>query len=66
MTATIRGGIVGATVIQGGSGWGASAHVPALTAPPQYELSSACGCPVTGELMPSLRLCGERILFLED
>ena len=26
----IRVGIVGATVTQGGSGWGANAHVPAL------------------------------------
>ena len=30
MADTIRTGIVGATVTQGGSGWGANAHVPAL------------------------------------
>ena len=30
MTDKIRVGIVGATVTQGGSGWGANAHVPAL------------------------------------
>jgi hypothetical protein len=28
MADTIRVGIVGVTVSQGGSGWGASAHVP--------------------------------------
>jgi predicted dehydrogenase len=39
MTDKIRVGIVGATVTQGGSGWGANAHVPALKALPQYELA---------------------------
>jgi len=38
----IRVGIVGATVTQGGSGWGANAHVPALRALPQYELKAVC------------------------
>ena len=32
MADKIRVGIVGATVTQGGSGWGANAHVPALKA----------------------------------
>jgi predicted dehydrogenase len=38
----IRVGIVGATVTQGGSGWGANAHVPALRALPHYELKAVC------------------------
>src|SRR5712692_3361536 len=38
----IRVGIVGATVTQGGSGWGQNAHVPALKALPQYELKAIC------------------------
>src|SRR4026208_406235 len=38
----IRVGIVGATVTQGGSGWGANAHVPALKALPDYELQAVC------------------------
>ena len=38
----IRVGIVGATVTQGGSGWGANAHVPALKALPDYELRAIC------------------------
>src|SRR5580765_1644072 len=38
----IRVGIVGATVTQGGSGWGANAHVPALKALPHYELKAVC------------------------
>ena len=42
MTDKIRVGIVGATVTQGGSGWGANAHVPALKALPQYELTAVC------------------------
>ena len=42
MTDKIRVGIVGATVTQGGSGWGAHAHVPALKALPGYELSAVC------------------------
>jgi predicted dehydrogenase len=42
MTDKIRVGIVGATVTQGGSGWGANAHVPALKALPQYELAAVC------------------------
>ena len=36
MADTIRTGIVGATVTQGGSGWGANAHVPALHLLPDY------------------------------
>ena len=42
MTAKIRVGIVGATVTPGGSGWGANAHVPALHALPEYELTAVC------------------------
>jgi predicted dehydrogenase len=42
MTDTIRVGIVGATVTQGGSGWGAHAHVPALKALSGYELTAVC------------------------
>ncbi len=42
MTDKIRVGIVGATVTQGGSGWGANAHVPALKALPGYELPAVC------------------------
>jgi predicted dehydrogenase len=42
MTDPIRVGIVGATVTQGGSGWGANAHVPALKALPRYELKAVC------------------------
>src|SRR5262250_2631274 len=42
MTDKIRVGIVGATLTQGGSGWGANAHVPALKALSQYELKGIC------------------------
>ena len=42
MTNKIRVGIVGATVTQGGSGWGANAHVPALSILPDYELRAVC------------------------
>lgn len=42
MAAKVRVGIVGATVTQGGSGWGANAHVPALHALPDYELKAVC------------------------
>src|SRR3989475_5395022 len=42
MTDKIRVGIVGATVTQGGSGWGQHAHVPALKALPGYELKAVC------------------------
>ena len=42
MAEIIRVGIVGATVTQGGSGWGANAHVPALQALPNYELKALC------------------------
>jgi predicted dehydrogenase len=38
----IRVGIVGATVTQGGSGWGANAHVPAISILPDYELKAVC------------------------
>src|SRR5215510_4483386 len=38
----IRVGIVGATVTQGGSGWGANAHVPALKSLPDFELKAVC------------------------
>jgi predicted dehydrogenase len=42
MADKIRVGIVGATVTQGGSGWGAHAHVPALHALDEYELKAVC------------------------
>jgi predicted dehydrogenase len=42
MTDRIRVGIVGATVTQGGSGWGQNAHVPALKALPHYALQAVC------------------------
>ena len=42
MADKIRVGIVGATVTQGGSGWGANAHVPALKALPNYHLQAVC------------------------
>jgi predicted dehydrogenase len=42
MTDPIRIGIVGATVTQGGSGWGANAHVPALKVLPEYRLRAVC------------------------
>src|SRR5438067_11439390 len=42
MADKIRVGIVGATVTEGGSGWGANAHVPALKALPGYELKAVC------------------------
>jgi predicted dehydrogenase len=42
MGTKIRVGIVGATVTPGGSGWGAHAHVPALQALPDYELTAVC------------------------
>ncbi len=42
MADKIRVGIVGATVTQGGSGWGANVHVPALHALPNYELKAVC------------------------
>jgi predicted dehydrogenase len=38
----IRVGIVGATVTQGGSGWGANAHVPAIDILPDFELKAVC------------------------
>jgi predicted dehydrogenase len=42
MADKIRVGIVGATVTQGGSGWGANAHVPALKALSDYQLKAVC------------------------
>jgi len=42
MADKIRTGIVGATVTQGGSGWGANAHVPALHLLPDYGLQAVC------------------------
>jgi predicted dehydrogenase len=42
MADKIRVGIVGATVTQGGSGWGANAHVPALKVLPDYQLKAVC------------------------
>ena len=42
MADVTRVGIVGATVTTGGSGWGATAHVPALHALPEYELAAVC------------------------
>ena len=41
-TAKLRVGTVGATLTQGGSGWGAHAHVPALRALGDYELTAVC------------------------
>lgn len=42
MSHRYRVGIVGATVTPGGSGWGANAHVPALNALPNFELTAVC------------------------
>ena len=42
MAAKIHVGIVGATVTPGGSGWGANAHIPALRALPDYEVTAVC------------------------
>jgi predicted dehydrogenase len=42
MAAEIRVGIVGATVTPGGSGWGANAHVPALSAQSDFVLKAVC------------------------
>lgn len=42
MADKIRVGIVGATVTPGGSGWGANAHVPALHALHNYDLTAVC------------------------
>ncbi len=42
MAGKIRVGIVGATLTQGGSGWGANAHIPALRVLPEYELAAVC------------------------
>ena len=42
MVDRIRVGIVGATITQGGSGWGANTHVPALQALPNFELKAVC------------------------
>ncbi|MDA0815410.1 MAG: Gfo/Idh/MocA family oxidoreductase [Chloroflexi bacterium] len=42
MADIIRVGIVGATVTQGGSGWGANAHVPALHALGDFQLHAVC------------------------
>lgn len=42
MAGRIRVGIVGATVTPGGSGWGANAHIPALRALPDFEVTAVC------------------------
>src|SRR5438093_4529670 len=42
MTGRSRVGIVGATVTQGGSGWGAMAHIRALKYLSHYELKAVC------------------------
>src|SRR5262245_50241148 len=42
MADTVCTGIVGATVTQGGSGWGANAHVPALHLLPDCTLQAVC------------------------
>ena len=42
MAEKIRIGIVGATVTQGGSGWGANSHIPALRALPDFEIKAVC------------------------
>ena len=38
----IHVGIVGATITEGGSGWGANAHVPALNELSNYNLKAVC------------------------
>ncbi|MFS8087298.1 MAG: Gfo/Idh/MocA family protein, partial [Acidobacteriota bacterium] len=42
MANVIRVGLVGATVTEGGSGWGSGAHVPALKAVPGYRIKAVC------------------------
>jgi predicted dehydrogenase len=42
MAEKIRAGLVGATVSQSGSQWGARAHVPALKSLPEYEIAAVC------------------------
>ena len=42
MAGRVKVGIVGATVTQGGSGWGANAHIPALHALPDFEVKAVC------------------------
>ncbi len=42
MANEVRGGIVGATVTRGGSGWRAGAHIPAPRVLPKYELVAVC------------------------
>ena len=49
MADKIRVGIVGATVTQGGSGWGANAHVPAIEHLPDYELKAVCTADETAQ-----------------
>ncbi len=42
MADLIRVGLVGATVTEFGSGWGADAHVPALKTVPGYQVKAVC------------------------
>ena len=63
MTNTIRVGIVGATVTQGGSSWGQNAHVPALTLSPTGLLAATGSYDRTVRLW-DLRDAQTRILTL--
>src|SRR2546428_9729188 len=62
MANTIRTGIVGATVTQGGSGWGANAHVPALPLLPGYALQAVCTAHV-GSAPSSVGKCDAVLAF---
>ncbi len=42
MADLIRVGLVGATLTEGGSGWGSGAHVPALKALPEFQIKAVC------------------------
>ena len=42
LTRPIRVGVVGASVTAGASDWAAHAHVPALHALPDFELTAVC------------------------
>ena len=66
MTDTIRGGIVGATVTQGGSGWVGQRPRARPQGSAGVRAVVCVRVPGHRELMPSLRLCGERICFLGD
>jgi len=42
MADVIRVGLVGASVTEGSSGWGADAHIPALKSVPGYQIKAVC------------------------